>query len=205
MNAIPLSVLGVAGSWQANFTAILPAIVTHAKIRFRGLPAHRREEAIAETIAAACISYQKLATQGKLNQAYISSLAGFATRHTTQHRHVGGSQNSSDALSALAGSKHGFAVRNLGGRHDLYGWGPLLVESRRFSPADAATFKIDFENWVTGFSDRHRRIIGTLASGERTGAVAEQFGISAARVSELRRQYERRWDVFQGEASGQPA
>ena len=205
MNGIPLSVLAASNSWQANFVSILPAITNHANTRFRRLPGHRREEAIAETIAAACISYQKLAAQGKLTKAYISSLAGFSTRHTAQHRHVGGSQSSSDAMSPLACRKHGFAVRNLGGRQDHYGWAPLLVESRRFSPADAATFKIDFENWVTGFSERHRRIIGTLASGERTTAVAERFGISLARVSELRREYERRWDVFQGEASGQPA
>src|ERR1035437_1914038 len=134
MNGIPLSVLATSNSWQANFVSILPTIMNHAKCRFRGLPAHRREDAVAETIAAACLTYQKLAAQGKLNQAYISSLAGFSARHAAQHRHVGGTQTSSDALSPLACRKHGFAVRNLAGRTDLYdGWKPLVVEARRFS------------------------------------------------------------------------
>ena len=45
---------------------------------------------------------------------------------------------------------------------------------------------------------RHRRIINALAGGDRTMAVAERFGVSPARVSQLRREYERSWQQFQG-------
>ena len=42
-----------------------------------------------------------------------------------------------------------------------------------------------------------------MAGGESTHAVAGRFGISAGRVSQLRRKYERLWLAFQGEAAGQ--
>lgn len=41
--------------WQAGFLSILPAVQTHARIRFSKLPADSREEAIQEAVAAACV------------------------------------------------------------------------------------------------------------------------------------------------------
>ena len=41
--------------WQRGFLRILPAVQTHAQIQFRNLPPHRREDAIQEAIASACV------------------------------------------------------------------------------------------------------------------------------------------------------
>jgi hypothetical protein len=38
-----------------------------------------------------------------------------------------------------------------------------------------------------------------LAAGERTTDVARRFGVSLARISQLRRELERSWLAFQGE------
>src|ERR1700676_362225 len=87
--------------WQEGFLKVLPAVETHARIRFRRLNADQREEAIQETIAAAYLNYQLAAAQGKLNVVRPSSLADFAVRHVRTGRHVGGSQNSArDVMSA---------------------------------------------------------------------------------------------------------
>ncbi len=120
MNALPLSALAFSGQWQEGFLAILPAVITHAQIRFRKQPPDQKEEAITETIAAACVSYAHLAAQGKLGQAFTSSLADFAVRHVVEGRHVGGSQNSTDAMSPLAQKKRKFTVRRLPQRRGYY-------------------------------------------------------------------------------------
>jgi transposase len=50
-------------------------------------------------------------------------------------------------------------------------------------------------------SRRDRSIISALITGEHPSAVADRFGISRGRVSQLRRKYEQEWLNFQGEAS----
>jgi len=75
----------------------------------------------------------------------------------------------------------------------------MLTASGRTGVPDLVAFKVDFDFWFSMFTRRDQKIITALASGERTKAVADRFGISPARVSQLRRRYEQQWLVFQGE------
>ena len=75
----------------------------------------------------------------------------------------------------------------------------MAIEDRKTKIPDLAAFRIDFARWLKMLTRRDRRIIAALLGGEGTGAVASRFGISAARVSQLRRRYEREWRGFQGE------
>ena len=61
-----------------------------------------------------------------------------------------------------------------------------------------AAFNIDFQHWLSSFNHRDRNIIASLAAGEDTYTVADRFGTTPSRVSELRRQFERSWESFQG-------
>jgi len=201
MNAIPLSELAFSNSWQENFMVVLPAVRTHAQIRFRRLRPERREEAIAETIAAACHNYQHLACQGRLRYGYISTLGGFAVRHAVQGRHVGGQQDgTNDVMSPRAQKRRGFVVRNVAAGNN---YEPVVSEDKHFSPADTAAFRLDFSTWLEAKSRRDRRIIAALAAGGTTTAVARQFRLSLARISQLRRLFERNWCAFQGEVDAQ--
>jgi hypothetical protein len=67
-----------------------------------------------------------------------------------------------------------------------------------------AAFRIDFADWLSTFSRRDRRIITALGSGVRSTVVAQSFGISEGRVSQLRRRYERQWMSFQGQTTNTP-
>jgi hypothetical protein len=78
-------------------------------------------------------------------------------------------------------------------------WQEMLVEDRRSRPADVAALRIDFGDWLRGLSRRVRKIAGLLASGETTGGVARLVGLTCGRISQLRRELERSWRVFQGE------
>jgi hypothetical protein len=45
-------------------------------------------------------------------------------------------------------------------------------------------------------SDRNRRLIEALISGDRTTEVAAKHGLSAARISQLRREFMEDWERF---------
>ena len=189
--------------WHAGFLSILPAIETHAKIKFRKLPAERREDAVQEAIAAACANYQLLAARGQLDVAHPSTIADFAVRHVRIGRHVGGRQDAAkDVLSPVAHERHGLCVRSLqcnrsGDGTD--GWRQVAIAERKASIPDTAAFRIDFADWLPTLTHRDRKIIAAFVSGERTSAVAQRFSISEGRVSQLRRKFEHLWRTFQHE------
>ena len=189
------------GDWQAGFLGVLPAVRTHAQIQFRRWPRERREDAVQEAIASACASYHGLAAAGRCHVAHPGTLAAFAVMHVRGGRHVGGSQEGArDAMSAVAQRRHRFTTGSYSddGR-EAGGLLQIALADRRTPVPDLAAFRIDFACWLRTLTRRDRRIVALLANGERTSAVAGRFAISAARVSQLRRRYERAWDVFQGQ------
>ena len=194
MSCVSVSELTAASTWQGGFLAVLPAVRTHARLRFRYLRAEPREEAVQAAIATACVSYRRLLYQGKADALHASSLAAFAVHRVQSGRMVGSRQNSRDLLSPRARRAQPSRVQHL---EDS--WQESLVEARRMPPGDLAAFNIDFGQWLSSFPQRDRQIITALASGENTAVVAGRFGLTAGRISQLRRRYEREWHVFQGE------
>jgi hypothetical protein len=173
-------------NWQAGFMKILPAVQTHAKIQFRRLPAERREDAIQEAIASACVSVHILAAKGRLHLARPSTIANYAVNHVRSGRHVGGHQDAArDAISPVACRRHGIQIFSLPSEHGLRNH---FIADRRTDIPELAAFRIDFGDWLSTFSRRDRRIIA-LGNGAGNSAVARSFGISEGRVSQLRRQY----------------
>ena len=200
MNSLPQST-----GWQAGFLQILPTVQTHAAIQFRKLPVEQREEAIQEAIASACISYQRLAIQSRLHAARPSTLATFAVNFVRNGRHVGGRQDAAkDVLSPRCQQRHGVRVQSIDVRRekrDSNDWKQLVLADRNESIPDTAAFRIDFEQWLATLAERDRRIINLMISQEPGFIVANRFGVTPARVSHLRRRYEREWHIFQGEGA----
>lgn len=203
MSVVPHSTAG----WHAGFLSVLPAVRTHAKIRFRRLRPEQREDAIQEAIASACVSYQLLAAKGRLHAAHAGMLATFAVNFVNNGRHVGGHQDAArDAMSSVAQSRHRFKTSS----YDLFDreageWRQMAIADRNASVPDVACFRVDFERWLGTLTRRDRRIIAALLGGEGTGGVAGRFSISSGRVSQLRRKYEQLWYTFQREADAKAA
>jgi FixJ family two-component response regulator len=59
--------------------------------------------------------------------------------------------------------------------------------------------RLDFASWLATLSNRDRQLAEKLVLGETTGRVARTFRISAARVSQLRRELCANWHQFVGE------
>jgi hypothetical protein len=79
-------------------------------------------------------------------------------------------------------------------------WKEIVLEDKRATPADVAVCRIDFAAWLRRLTARLRKIALALASGESTKGAAEQFGLSPARISQLRKWLRKSWEEFQGEA-----
>jgi transposase-like protein len=50
-----------------------------------------------------------------------------------------------------------------------------------------------------GYDARKRGIAEALALGSTTGETARHYGVSDGRISQMRREFERDWNTFQGE------
>ena len=80
-------------------------------------------------------------------------------------------------------------------------WEELLLEDRKAGPAATAAARLDLRAWLRTLSKRNRQIARALAVGETTNAVAQQFGLSAGRISQLRNLFRAHWERFHGGAS----
>ena len=183
---------------QEQFIEMLPLIRSQACRAFRRLDAEHRDDLVQEVIAKAFCTFASLVQQGKADTAYATPLANFAIRQTIAGRRVGSRSRLCDATSPFAQSARGIRVERLDEQGALRA---ALVENRRAGPADIAAARIDLAAWFHKMPDGHRRIAKALAIGETTSTVAKQFGLSSARVSQIRRQLKESWERFHDRGS----
>lgn len=192
----------VTEDMRTHFLDMLPAIRQQAEIAFRNLPQEPREELVAETIANAYVAFVGLCQQGREDVAYPTPLAAYAVKQVRAGRRVGAKLNSRDVTSAWCQGRSGLSVKRL----DHYdreecAWKEVVVEDRRTTPAEVAATRIDVSAWLGTLPERLRQIACALATGERTCNVARKFGLTSARVSQIRSELRSAWEAFQGEPS----
>ena len=186
---------------QAAFLSIVPRIELHGRVCFRTKSWPDREEAIAEMVALCWKWFVRLAHQGKDATRFPSVLATFAARAVYNGRRLAGTSKAKDALSPVAQRRHGFAVGRLPDVSTLNG-NPLfdaLHDNTRSPVPDQVTFRFDFPAWLASLGTRNRSIAQDMAQGHRTGELADAYGLSPARVSQLRRQFYLGWRSFCGD------
>lgn len=183
--------------WQAEFLKLLPLIRRHAKFAFRDLKGNDFDDAVQEAIANALVAYARLAQQGRADQASASSLARYAVAHYWAGRRVGAKSNIHDVTSAYCRSQRGVRIESLHhwDKQDQ-AWREVLVEDKNVTPAELAASRIDVPAWLKSLSPRERQIAELLATGETTSQVANDFGVSRGRISQLRRQLHESWVHF---------
>ncbi len=182
------------------FVSMLPQIVEQADYAFRLVPEEAREELVQEAIAQAYGMFVRLCRQGKTALAYATPLAKFAIRHVREGRRIGSRANSLDITSPCTCAAKRITIERLDRFNCRRGdWRDVLVEDRTAGPAEIAMTRLDFAGWLSTLSNRDRRLAEKLVLGETTGRVARTFRISAARVSQLRRELCANWHRFVGE------
>jgi len=192
---------------QQQFTQMLPMIEQVARGAFRFHDPDTREELTAEAIGLALLMFAALAGQGRESIAYATPLARYGVARVRDGRRTGSPMNVNDVASAVCRRQRGITIERLDRcRRDGEGWREIVVEDKNAGPAEIAATRIDFGAWLKSLPRRDRQIAETLALGESTGKTARKFDVSAARVSQLRRELMDSWQTFVGECvTNQPA
>jgi hypothetical protein len=178
---------------------MLPRIRRQAYRAFGHLDIELRDELVAEAVAFAFCAFVGLARQGRLALAYPTPLADYAIRRVCSGRKAACRLNRNDVLSHYARRSNGLSIKRLDRRDEISGqWTQILVEDRHAGPAETAAARIDVSAWLRTLSKRNRRIAQALAVGEANSAVAERFGLSCGRISQLRAWFRTAWEQFQG-------
>ncbi len=183
-------------TWQSNFVAMLPEIEQKLRIAFCRLDPEAREDAIGEGVVHSLLTYVRLHEQGRADAATPSSLAWYSSRLVKRGRPAGGRMNCKEPLS-----RYGQISNDIEVERSPSHWIDSLVEDKRAAVADQVAAKMDFGAWFATLTKRMKEIATDLAFGCSTSEVAEKHGVTAGRISQLRRTLEESWTAFQQEAA----
>jgi hypothetical protein len=181
-------------AWQSGFVAMIPEIELKLRLAFCRLDPEAREDAIEEGVVHSLLAYLRLYEQRRAEVATASNLAWYAAKHVKRGRPAGGRMNGKEPLSRYAQIGHGIQVESHAGD-----WIDTLVTDKRAPVADQVAAKIDVGAWFATLTKRMKEIAKDLAVGCSTAEVAEKHGLSAGRISQLRRTLEKSWVVYQQE------
>jgi hypothetical protein len=181
-------------AWQSNFVAMLPEIEQKLRLAFCRLDPEAREDAIEEAVVHSVLAYIRLHEQGRAYVASPSSLAWYSSRHVKRGRPAGSRMNGKEPLSSYGQISNGIEVER-----QPSNWIDALVEDKRAPVADQVAAKIDVGTWFGTLTKRMKEIAKDLAFGCSTSEVAKKYGVTAGRISQLRRMLEESWAKFQQE------
>jgi hypothetical protein len=176
---------------------MLPVIQRRACAAFASLPAEPREEAAQEATCLALAAFVRLVRRGRGHVATAGTLVKWAVLHVRAGRQMGTPANRHDVTSLCSQRVHGHRVERLD-RHDPDdgSWLEAIAVDHRTSVPDQAAFRVDFPAWLATLPPRDRRLVVVLALGHSTTEAALAFGVTAARVSQKRREFAQQWERF---------
>jgi hypothetical protein len=181
--------------------SVLPRVEAHGRVYFRQIRCrHCKDDLLAEMAALTWRWFVCLVRRGRDVLQFVSALATYAARAISSGRRVCGQERARDAMSPSAQRKRGFVVGSLPDDTLPDNAFAEILHDNTVSPVpDQVAFRIDFPAWRRTRSERDRRVIDRMMAGESTAVLARLFGISAARISQMRREFHQDWQSFCGE------
>jgi hypothetical protein len=183
-------------TWQSAFVEMIPEIQQRLRGAFRDLDREARLESIDEAVVHCLLAYVRLYERGRAEVATAATLAFYAALQVKRGRPAVGRMNGKEPLSRYGQLSSGIRVQRLDGQ-----WIDQLVEDKRASIPDQVTAKLDFGTWLATLSRRMNEIARDLAHGFTTSEMAVKHGVTAGRISQMRRDLEKSWLTFQNEAA----
>jgi hypothetical protein len=181
-----------------GFLEFKPIVERHASFVFRRFPATEKDEAIAEAIAVAFKSFVRLVRRGKNPIQFPTVLAQRAAHHVLDGRRIGSRCHNRDVFALAKKSRHDCRLRSLPNERDPE-WPDALIDNRHTPIPEQVSFRCDFPRRLATLSPRDRAIANLLAVGHRAKSLAGRFGLSEARISQLRAELYADWTSFHGE------
>ncbi len=123
----------------SGFLRLLPRFEQLAQSAFRHLAPELAEDALADVVAFAFVTYRRLIDLGKHELVYASPLANYGIRRYYACRAVNGCTKAGDVYSQDARKRGGYTLQHLGnGQGPDAVWREMLVENSR--PRSVAPF-----------------------------------------------------------------
>jgi hypothetical protein len=176
----------------------LPQIERRLNRAFCHLDPDKREEAIQCATVFCLLWFMRLHRRGRAHLATAGTLAWYAAKQTKSGRPAVGRMNSKEVMSS-----YGQLRRRLKGSSSHThasverGWIEQIVDDRRAPIPELVAARMDVAVWISTLSRRFRRIAADLARGFTTSETAVRHGLSAGRISQIRRELETSWMQFQ--------
>ncbi len=183
-------------AWQSAFVAMLPEIEQKLRLAFCRLDPDAREDAIEEGIVHSLLAYLRLDEQDRAEVTTPSSLAWYSSRLVKRGRPTSGKMNGKEPLSRYGQISNAIKVER-----QPSNWIDAMVADKRASVSDQVAARMDVGAWFATLTKRMKEVAKDLAFGCSTSEVAKKHGVSAGRISQLRRMLEESWAAFQQEAS----
>lgn len=182
-----------------RFAAVLPRIVRHAHVVFRHVKCwHTKQDKVQEVRGLCWKWVRALNKVGKAWWEFVSQLASYACRAVKSGRKVVGMISAKDLMNEITQARKGFYVGKLPD-FSTESCNPLaeaLTDNTVSEVPDQVAFRIDFPAFRATYDQRRRRIMDAMAMGHRTKDIANQFGSSEGRISQLRREFQQDWQRF---------
>jgi hypothetical protein len=183
-------------NWHTHFVSILPEINQRLRRAFRHLDPESREDAIEEGVVLCLLAYARLHEKDRAEVATPSTLAWYSVQQVKRGRPAVGRMNGKEPLSRYAQIGNGIRIER-----QTSNWIDAIVQDRRAPVADQVAVKMDVSAWFATLTRRMSQIAKDLAFGCSTSEVAKKHGVTAGRISQLRRALEESWTEFQQEAT----
>jgi hypothetical protein len=209
---VPASRPSSAEALHADFLLILPRVELHGRIYFRHLRCrHRKADALQEMRALAWKWFLSLHRRGRDPLDFVKGFVSLLARAVHSGRRLAGMLRAKDMANPSAQGRHGFRLEPLpvalrAGHDRLYAdphgqelhdaFEERLRDNTITPVVDQVAFRIDFPAWLKTLTGRERRLVRTMARGERTLDLSKQFGVSPSRISQLRREFQEGWLRF---------
>ena len=170
---------------------MLPTVISVARWQFRQLRCtERQEDLIQEVVSLAWKWHRRLVERGRSAQDFIVAFAKLAARAVQGGRRVCGQEPVRDVMSRSCQRKHCFIVAATVDSQGEFGRtiDDALSENTQSPVPDQVQFRGDFPAWAKQLSPGKREVMEHLALGHQTQLVAKTFGVSSARISQMRRE-----------------
>jgi hypothetical protein len=181
-----------------SFEVLLDKMMPHFRYyaRWHGKNKGRRNEdddVIQDLTCMALDMYNSLVQRGK--EVFYTPIMKYALRRYQAGRRFMGA-NTTDVLAEqtqILGRSSVYQLSEFDG--DLDAW-DFMEDHRQHDAAEAVSWKIDYEAWLSMQSPRDQKIALDLSYGYTTSEVAKTYGVSDGLISQYRKRYADSWNNF---------
>lgn len=195
---------------KIEFEELLPKITRYFASVFRFVRCEAtRNDYIAEGVALCWKWFIRMKQQGKEPADFVTTMARYAARAVRSGRTVCGQQKSKDVLSLTAKIRYGIGVVQFAAKavpehrskpsaipDEQLVYEDHVIDNTRTPVPEQAAFRVDWPLFLNTLSLRDRSIAAFLAVGHQATEAAKEFKLSLPRISQVRKDWQRRWSEF---------